>query len=881
MMQKNILVSAMLIASVCNAQEPKTEKTLVSWVTLTSKSVRAGSVLTVQNGPQFDGIVFAEKEANKWMAGSDHFKRTQKAQGKIATETADNKAMVQMAIVYKGNLISIYRNAQLYASYETTNIDLLSSKKNVVVFGLRHIGGDGSIDGSIEDARIYDKALTVDEIKALKPNEESASKPYAWWDFQGNKVIDRMGRYTHGKIAGGTKLSGGKLVLGKNAVLVAARTEEDAQISRRPSQPVFTGPYVPETPAWPANPPKSWLTFHLVHPGPGKAMPGDPNPAFYYKGRYHMHYIYRNHTGFVFAHVSSNDMVHWKWHPTVLAPPTTGHGMFSGTGFFTKEGKAAMIYHGQGSGRNWLAYALDDSMDKWSKPEAIEPKSADGQVPQMRHWDPDCWLNNDTYYSLSGGKDPTLMKSGDLKNWVYLGKLLHKDYPPNLGIGRDEDISCANMFKIGNKWMLLCISHGLGCRYYLGDFKDEKYLPEFHAMMSWNGNQFFAPESMLTKDGRRVMWAWLLNVPVAPDGIQSLPRELELPKGGILRIRPLRELETLRYEEQTESNITVKSGTAYPLKNVASDAVELKLEFRAPSAKEFGIDVLCDENGKKGLRIALNVKRKTLKVGPVSAPFTLKDGEDLTLRVFIDKNLVEVFANDRQAVMHAPKLVSLENTGARLFSVGSDVQVESVTSWKIKSVYPKGSSKAADKASEVFADSFAGKLAAEWQWLREEPETWRLKDGGLEIRVRPGTGNRVKNILRCPSPDRSKGKFAIDVTVTNLTRPTTQFEQAGITLYHNGRPGMKLVKELIDGKLYIIPGRKPMAAKTVQLRLIVDAKSWQAQYRPDAKGEFLPAGSGGLPAPGKDQVSIQCYNGPAKAEHWIRFDDFRITKLPD
>ena len=52
------------------------------------------------------------------------------------------------------------------------------------------------------------------------------------------------------------------------------------------------------------------------------------------------------------------------------------------------------------------------------------------------------------------------------------GKLLHEDYPDNLGVGRDEDISCANMFKIGNKWMLLCISHDLGCRYFIGDFKD-------------------------------------------------------------------------------------------------------------------------------------------------------------------------------------------------------------------------------------------------------------------------------------------------------------------------------------------------------------------------------------------------------------------------
>ena len=690
MIKKSILISVILIASVCNSQTPKTDKTLVSWVTLENKSVRAGSVLTVQNGDQFDGIVFAEKEANKWMAGSNYFKRTQKAQDKNSKETAGSQTMVQMAIVYKGSQVFIYRNAELYASYEAANIDLLSSKDNIAVFGLRHVGGDGSIDGSIEDARIYDKALTADQIKALKPNKESATKPYAWWDFEGDKVVDRMGRYAHSKMAGGAKLSDGRLVLGKNAVLVAARTKEGASISRRSSQPKFTGPYVPETPAFPANPPKSWPTFHLVHPGPGSSMPGDPNPAFYYKGRYHMHYIYRNYTGFVFAHVSSDDMVHWKWHPTVLAPPTTGHGMFSGTGFFTKEGKAAMIYHGQGSGRNWLAYALDDNMDKWTKPESIEPKTQDGQTPKMRHWDPDCWLSGETYYSLSGGKDPELMKSDDLKNWLYLGKLLHKDYPSNLGIGRDEDISCANMFKIGNKWMLLCISHRLGCRYYLGNFKDEKYLPESHKMMSWNGNQFFAPESMLTKDGRRVMWAWLLNVPVAPGGIQSLPRELELPADGVLRIRPLRELKKLRYEKKTERNITVKSGVAYQLKNIASDAVELELKFKAPSAKEFGIDVLCEKNGKSGLRVAVNANDKTLKVGPVSAPFALKDGEDLTLRVFIDKNLVEVFANDRQAVMNAPKLVSLNNTGARLFSAGSDMQVKSVTAWKMKSVYTDG-----------------------------------------------------------------------------------------------------------------------------------------------------------------------------------------------
>ena len=103
------------------------------------------------------------------------------------------------------------------------------------------------------------------------------------------------------------------------------------------------------TPAMPANPPDDWPIFHLLHPGPFGGAPGDPNCAFYWKGQYHLHYIYPHKNGCAFAHVSSTDLVHWKWHPTVLEPGFTGHGMYSGTGFITKEGKPAIIYHGQGS----------------------------------------------------------------------------------------------------------------------------------------------------------------------------------------------------------------------------------------------------------------------------------------------------------------------------------------------------------------------------------------------------------------------------------------------------------------------------------------------------------------------------------------------------
>jgi hypothetical protein len=181
----------------------------------------------------------------------------------------------------------------------------------------------------------------------------------------------------------------------------------------------------------------------------------------------------------------------------------------------------------------------------------------------------------------------------------------------------------------------------------------------------------------------------------------------------------------------------------------------------------------------------------------------------------------------------------------------------------------------------VFEDGFDGKLGDGWTWLRENPDNWRIKDDALEICVEPGVAPTVKNALLRKAPDRGKGKFAIDVTVTSNTKPTRQYEQAGITWYHDGKPVFKLVKELINGELFIIPGRKPMDAKSVQLRLIVTSDSFTAQFRPNAEGEFQTAAAGRLPAPGNDQVSIQCYNGPPDAEHWIRFDDFRILQLSD
>lgn len=138
----------------------------------------------------------------------------------------------------------------------------------------------------------------------------------------------------------------------------------------------------------------------------------------------------------------------------------------------------------------------------------------------------------------------------------------------------------------------------------------------------------------------------LCNMPGVQSGIQSLPRELSLPEDGVLRIKPLRELETLRAAETVEPDITVKGDSTHLFKRIAGDTIELNLTIEPGSAKEFGVNVFCTADGT-GFPITIQAGNRKLAIGKIAAPFELKPGEALNLRVFLDKGMVEVFANDR------------------------------------------------------------------------------------------------------------------------------------------------------------------------------------------------------------------------------------------
>ncbi len=423
------------------------------------------------------------------------------------------------------------------------------------------------------------------------------------------------------------------------------------------------------------------LNYHLMHPGDDSA-PGDPNPAYFLDGTCHLHYIlrhpWRGAQSFSFIHVTSTDMLRWTWQPTKLQPSFTGHGMFSGTGFITGEGMPAAIYAGVCEPRRtFIAVAGDRDLGSWRKPYAVVPRGvpAGGNVRLLG--DPDLFQVGDTYYAYAAGDNLQLCKSTDLVDWTYVGPLMQRELP-DVALG--EDASCANLFPIGDRWMLLCISHQLGCRYYLGDWDAgaEQFVPERHGRMNWRRagqsladpacRDFFAPESVLTPDGRRVMWAWLATADPAIDlrTVQSLPRELSLHDDGSLRIEPLRELASLRYDPVTIRDLTFALpdvGRDAPpcasarIADLDGDAFEIRITVDRAQAerKRFGVRLFADDRDS-GLLVLLRPETGTLCVGDTEAPFAvaaLPAGEDVELRIFVDKYLVEVFANGRQAALSA------------------------------------------------------------------------------------------------------------------------------------------------------------------------------------------------------------------------------------
>ena len=178
-------------------------------------------------------------------------------------------------------------------------------------------------------------------------------------------------------------------------------------------------------------------------------------------------------------------------------------------------------------------------------------------------------------------------------------------------------------------------------------------------------------------------------------GTMSLPRVLSLGADGKLRMNPPEEIEHLRYNGRRQGNLEVKADSELAVVGIGGNSLELDLEMTARDARQFGLKVCCSPGGEEQTVIYYDAADKKLKVdttkssltegpkGVEAGPFELQADEALKLRVFVDKSVVEVFANGRQAVMRRIYPSRADSVGVTLFSTGGPAIVPILEAWEM------------------------------------------------------------------------------------------------------------------------------------------------------------------------------------------------------
>ena len=127
----------------------------------------------------------------------------------------------------------------------------------------------------------------------------------------------------------------------------------------------------------------------------------------------------------------------------------------------------------------------------------------------------------------------------------------------------------------------------------------------------------------------------------------ALPRFLSLDEAGALRMMPLKALESLRRDAaavQAGDRNLAKALGAIRIRGLSG---ELKAQFRAQRAFRLR---LRSEKGDRFVEIAYDPQQKESELKANGVAGALDTKEPVTLRVFVDGSVIEVFANDRVAI---------------------------------------------------------------------------------------------------------------------------------------------------------------------------------------------------------------------------------------
>ena len=443
----------------------------------------------------------------------------------------------------------------------------------------------------------------------------------------------------------------------------------------------------------------------------------DPNGFSFYNGSYHMFYQYHpynSHWGPMhWGHAVSKDLLHWTYLPAALAPDQAydAAGCFSGSALTLADGRQLLMYTGVhreeadgvlrdvqtqclavGDGRDYEKYEANPVLDEKDLPEGNS---------KFDFRDPKMWQKADGSYrcvvgNCAGERDGQVLLFGspDGFRWSFL-KVLAAN---NERFGKAWE--CPDFFALDGRQVLLVspmdmlpkgleYHNGNGTLCLLGTYDEEQevFVEEKDQAIDY-GIDFYAPQTILTPDGRRVMIGWMqnwdtcnLHSPEKPwFGQMSLPRELSIRDGRLMQ-KPIRELETLRGEAVRYENITFAG--VKTLEGISGRRVDMELVVRPVDESnlfhKFSVwfaqnDIYHTSVSFRPWESILKIDRKfsgtrRAVIHQRRSRVRNRNGE-IKLRIILDTCSVEVFVNDGEQVLSATMYTDPAADGISFLSDG-------------------------------------------------------------------------------------------------------------------------------------------------------------------------------------------------------------------
>ncbi|MEZ4713652.1 MAG: glycoside hydrolase family 32 protein [Caldilineaceae bacterium] len=447
-------------------------------------------------------------------------------------------------------------------------------------------------------------------------------------------------------------------------------------------------------------------TRPLFHFRPPAFWMNDPNGPIYHNGWFHLFYQhnpYGDEWGHMhWGHARSRDLVRWEHLPIAL-PPSLELGeehVFSGCAWRNGDGEPLLFYTSVKAGpresrppnEQWAARPLDADLITWEKHPAnpILALETHGGPHFDSEWrDPFIFAEAGRTFMVVGGDVEDVAGVGlyeaadaSLLKWHYRGLLVQttKD--------KLRFYECPNFVKVDGKWILLTSPYRQ-IEYMVGDFDLETltFTVEQEGVLDPGFSDvpnFYASNILFDEAGRCILLGWVRGFAKERgwNGALALPRILSIGDDGHPRQQPIPELAQLRgpVTDFGAHQLCDDSAVEY---TSAAPSVEVEATLKLSKSADVGLVL----NGQPLVEYRAIEGQGKLNVADTEVALPLNEDGLLKLQVFIDRSVVELFANDGQIAVTRIIDTPTDRCQLKFYSRGPSCEVRALRVWQMQSAW--------------------------------------------------------------------------------------------------------------------------------------------------------------------------------------------------